>query len=70
MITVIMGGEGLIRVDILDPNETFIQDHFMSFVLSDLKNHEHNSGRRKHPIELAVHMTTRAATTDRESVTK
>jgi hypothetical protein len=31
MITMFLGGEGRIRVDTLDPNETFTQDHFISF---------------------------------------
>jgi hypothetical protein len=37
MIPVFLGGEGLMYVDTLDPNETFTRDHFISFVLSDLK---------------------------------
>jgi hypothetical protein len=31
------GGQGLICFDALDPNEAFIQDYFISFVLSDQK---------------------------------
>jgi hypothetical protein len=49
-------GEELIRVGALDPNEAFSQDHFISSVSSDPKKHAQNLPRRKHPIELAVHM--------------
>jgi hypothetical protein len=38
-----LGGESSISVDALDPNETFTQDHFMGYMLSDLKKHAHIS---------------------------
>jgi hypothetical protein len=56
MITVFLWRERLIYVDILDPSETFAQDHFTSFVLSDPKKSAQNLCGRKHPIELAVYM--------------
>jgi hypothetical protein len=54
--TVFFEAERLICVDTRDPNETFTQDHFTTFVLFDLKKHAQDSCRRQHSIELAVSM--------------
>jgi hypothetical protein len=56
MITALFWGEELIRVDTLERNEAFTQGDLIDFVLSDLKKDAQNLRKRKHPIELAVHM--------------
>jgi hypothetical protein len=55
MISAFLGGEGLMCVDTLDPNEAFTQDHFVPFVFSDPKKHAPTLARRKHPVGLALH---------------
>jgi hypothetical protein len=40
----------------IDPKETFAQDHFVGFALSDLERHAQNLLRRQDPIGLAVHI--------------
>jgi hypothetical protein len=56
MITVFLWGEGSICVDTHGPSETLTQDYFINFVLSDPKNHKQSTSRRKHRIELIVHV--------------
>jgi hypothetical protein len=41
--------EELACADTLDPNETLTQDHFINFVLSDLKKNAENWGEAKAP---------------------
>jgi hypothetical protein len=43
-------------IDTLDPSEPFTQNHFLNFVLSDLRKYAQNLRRREHAIELSVHI--------------
>jgi hypothetical protein len=70
MIPVFRGGGELISVDTLDPNETFTQDLFISFLSSRLKKRAQNLSRRKHPIEVAAHMDNSGCHRGRRSLTK
>jgi hypothetical protein len=45
MIGVFLGRRGLTCIDTLDPKETFTRDHFISFVLSNLKKYAQNLRR-------------------------
>jgi hypothetical protein len=49
-------GGASIFVSAPDPNDSFNQDHFTGFVLSDLKQYGQNSRRRKESVELSVRM--------------
>jgi hypothetical protein len=51
VITVSLGGEILICIDALDPNETFTQDHFISFVLPIPRRHAQHLHKQKDSID-------------------